>query len=78
MWVCVSNSDSLSRWQATRTEAELEFRAADYRAGRTTISPGEMEWGGAFFGLYSEGGRRSFPPGYCGGRGVGRKKQNEE
>ena len=64
--MCVSNSDVLSRWQAIRAKAELEFCEADYRAGRTTISPGEMEWG-AFFGLYSEGGRRNFPPGYCGG-----------
>lgn len=45
-WVCVSNSSSLSPWQATKAQSELEFCAADCRAGRVLISPGEMSRGG--------------------------------
>ena len=61
----VSNSHSLSPWQAIKAESELEFCAADCGAGRPTISRGGV-WGNRF-GLYSQGGRGNFPSGYSGG-----------
>lgn len=41
MWVCMFNSYSLSRWQAIKAESEVEFCAADCRAGRLTIFRGK-------------------------------------
>lgn len=80
--MCVSNSDVLSRWQAIRAKAELEFCAADYRAGRTTISPGEMEWGGPSLACIQKVGEGVFhlataEAGEGGGRGGGSRMRNE-
>lgn len=78
MWVCVSNSHSLSLWQAIRAESELEFCAADCRAGRPKIARAEMSWGGGRFGWYSEGGRGIFRlPAAEGGGGAGGRERDE-
>lgn len=59
MWGFVSNSYSLSPWEAIKAKSELEFCAADCRAGRPTISQGTCN-GRGHFDLYSEGGRGNF------------------
>lgn len=46
MWVCMSNSYSLSRWQAIKAEPELEFCAADCRAGKRRVSRGNCNGAG--------------------------------